>query len=59
MAAPAQVEIWIGLDVGKKFHHAVVLNDASGVPSTGAWRTARPIWSRSSTPLLGTASSGR
>ena len=28
MATPAQVEIWIGLDVGKEFHHAVVLNDA-------------------------------
>lgn len=27
MATPAQVEIWIGLDVGKEFHHAVVLND--------------------------------
>lgn len=31
MAAPAQVEIWIGLDVGKEFHHAVVLNDAGDV----------------------------
>ena len=31
MAAPAQVEIWIGLDVGKEFHHAVVLNDAGEV----------------------------
>lgn len=28
MATPEQVEIWIGLDVGKEFHHAVVLNDA-------------------------------
>lgn len=28
MATPAQVEIWIGLDVGKEFHHAVVLDDA-------------------------------
>lgn len=27
MATPAQVEIWIGLDVGKEFHHAVVLNN--------------------------------
>lgn len=31
MAAPAQVEIWIGLDVGKEFHHAVVLDDAGDV----------------------------
>lgn len=31
MAVPAQVEIWIGLDVGKEFHHAVVLNDAGDV----------------------------
>ena len=31
MAAPAQVEIWIGLDVGKEFHHAVVLDDAGAV----------------------------
>lgn len=31
MAAPAQVEIWIGLDVGKEFHHAVVLDDAGEV----------------------------
>lgn len=28
---PAQVEIWIGLDVGKEFHHAVVLNDTGDV----------------------------
>lgn len=31
MAAPAQVEIWIGLDVGKEFHHVVVLDDAGDV----------------------------
>jgi transposase len=31
MAAPAQVEIWIGLDVGKEFHHAVVLNNVGDV----------------------------
>lgn len=31
MATPAQVEIWIGLDVGKEFHHAVVLDDIGDV----------------------------
>lgn len=31
MPTPAQVEIWIGLDVGKEFHHAVVLNDQGDV----------------------------
>lgn len=31
MATPDQVEIWIGLDVGKEFHHAVVLNDVGAV----------------------------
>lgn len=31
MATPAQVEIWIGLDVGKEFHHAVVLDDSGGL----------------------------
>lgn len=28
MAAPAEVDVWIGLDVGKEAHHAVVLDDA-------------------------------
>lgn len=28
MAAPDVVDVWIGLDVGKEFHHAVVLDDA-------------------------------
>ncbi|MBS1836356.1 MAG: IS110 family transposase [Actinobacteria bacterium] len=31
MATPAQVEIWIGVDVGKEFHHAVVLDDAGEI----------------------------
>lgn len=31
MATPAQVDVWIGLDVGKEFHHAVVLNDAGDI----------------------------
>lgn len=28
MAAPEQVDVWVGLDVGKEFHHAIVLDDA-------------------------------
>jgi len=28
MATPDTVDVWIGLDVGKEFHHAVVLDDA-------------------------------
>lgn len=31
MATPAQVDVWIGLDVGKEFHHAVFLNDIGDV----------------------------
>lgn len=31
MATPAQVDTWIGLDVGKEFHHAVVLDDAGEI----------------------------
>ena len=27
MPEPAQIDVWIGLDVGKEFHHAVVLDD--------------------------------
>lgn len=30
MPAPDQIDVWIGLDVGKEFHHAVVLDDHGG-----------------------------
>lgn len=45
-----QVQIWIGLDVGKEFHHAVVLDDAGDVVADRRVVSARPIWWRSSTP---------
>ena len=28
MAAPDEVNVWVGVDVGKEFHHAVVLDDS-------------------------------
>lgn len=31
MTIPTEIDVWIGLDVGKEFHHAVVLDDIGGV----------------------------
>lgn len=28
MAAPEEVDVWVGPDAGKEFHHAIVLDDA-------------------------------
>ena len=44
MAAPGQVDVWVGLDVGKEEHFADVLDDGGERLFARAVPTTRAIW---------------
>ena len=53
VAVPGQVDVWVGLDVGKKEHFADVLDDDGERLFARAVANARPIWRRCWTALPG------
>lgn len=58
VAAPGDVDVWVGLDVGKSEHFADVLdNDGNGC-SPVLLLTTRRIWRRCWTARRGTARQG-
>ena len=42
MATPEQVDVWVGLDVGKEEHFAEVLDDDGERLFARSWSTTKP-----------------